>query len=145
MNEYVKQILDQKGHDVLCIEPDTSLFDALKMMAENNVGALVVKEGELLVGVLSERDYARKLDFCSQSCLDIKARDVMSKEIYFAKPETTIDEAMAIVTQSRCRHLPVIKNDKLIGLVSIGDLVKAAIDEKDFVIKQMEKYIKGKT
>lgn len=144
MNEYVKQILDRKGHDVLCIEPDTSLFDALKIMAENNIGALVVKEGEQLIGVLSERDYARKLDYCSKSCLDIKARDVMSKEIYFAQPETSIDEAMAIVTETRSRHLPVIKNDELIGLVSIGDLVKATIDEKNFVIKQMEKYIKGK-
>jgi len=143
MLEYVKQILDQKGPDVFCIGPDDSLYDALKLMADNNIGALVVKEGEHLIGILSERDYARGFNSCGQSCLDIKVRNVMSKEIYVAKPETTIKEAMAIVTETRCRHLPVIKNDELIGLVSIGDLVKAIIDEKDFVIKQMEKYIKG--
>ena len=143
MLEYVKQILDRKGPDVVCIGPDDSLYDALKLMADNNIGAVVVKEGEHLIGILSERDYARGFNACRQSCLDIKVRNVMSKEIYVAKPETTIEEAMAIVTETRYRHLPVIKNDELIGLVSIGDLVKAIIDEKDFVIKQMEKYIKG--
>jgi CBS domain-containing protein len=143
MLEHIKQILDRKGPDVICIGPDDSLYDALRLMADNNIGALVVKEGEHLMGILSERDYARELVLCRQSCLDIKVRNVMSKEIYFAKPETSIEEAMAIVTETRCRHLPVIDNGELIGLVSIGDLVKSIIDEKNFVIKQMEKYIKG--
>ena len=143
MLESVKQILDRKGHDVLCIEPDINLYEALRLMANKNVGALVVMEEGQVVGMFSERDYARELEFCSHSCLTIKVRDVMSKDIYFAQPETSIDEAMAIVTETRCRHLPVMSDGEMIGLVSIGDLVKATIDEKDFVISQLTKYIKG--
>ncbi len=143
MLESIKQVLDRKGHDVLCIEPDISLYEALRLMADKNVGALVVMEEGQVVGMFSERDYARELEFCSHSCLKIKVRDVMSKEIYFARPETSIDEAMAIVTETRCRHLPVMSDGEMIGLVSIGDLVKATIDKKDFVISQLTKYIKG--
>ena len=143
MLESVKQILDRKGHDVLCIEQDASLYDALKLMKENNVGALVVTEQGRVVGIFSERDYAREVEFCTSSCQLIKVRDVMTKDIYFVKPETSLDEAMAIVTETRCRHLPVMNGEEMVGLVSIGDLVKATIHEKEFVIKQMEKYIKG--
>jgi len=143
MLESIKQILDRKGHDVLCIEPDINLYEALRLMADKNVGALVVMEDGQVVGMFSERDYARELEFCSHSCLTIKVRDIMSKDIYFAQPETSIDEAMAIVTETRCRHLPVMSDGEMIGLVSIGDLVKATIDEKDFVISQLTKYIKG--
>jgi len=143
MLESIKQILNRKGHDVLCIEPDVNLYEALRLMADKNVGALVVVEAGQVVGMFSERDYARELEFCSHSCLTIKVRDVMSKDIYFAQPETSIDEAMAIVTETRCRHLPVMSDGEIIGLVSIGDLVKATIDEKNFVISQLTKYIKG--
>ena len=143
MLESVKQILDRKGHDVLYITPDASVYDALKKMAENNVGALVVMENGHVAGIFSERDYARELEFCRHSCQSIKVRDVMSNEIYFVKPETLIDEAMAIVTETRCRHLPVMNGEEMVGMVSIGDLVKASIDKKDFVIRQLEKYIKG--
>lgn len=143
MLESVKQILDRKGHDVLYITPDASVYDALRKMAENNIGALVVMENGHVAGIFSERDYARELEFCSQSCLSIKVRDIMSKDIYFVKPDTLIDEAMAIVTETRCRHLPVMNGEEMVGMVSIGDLVKASIDKKDFVIRQLEKYIKG--
>lgn len=143
MLESVKQILDRKGHDVLYITPDASVYDALKKMAENNVGALVVMEDGHVAGIFSERDYARELEFCSQSCRSIKVSDVMSKDIYFVEPGTLIDEAMAIVTETRCRHLPVMNGEEMVGMVSIGDLVKASIDKKDFVIRQLEKYIKG--
>ena len=143
MLESIKQILDRKGHDVLCITPDATLYDALKMMADNNIGALVVMDNGHVSGIFSERDYARELEFCSHSCRSIKVRDVMSSDIYFVKPETLIDEAMAIVTETRCRHLPVMDDDEMVGMVSIGDLVKASIDKKDFVIRQLEKYIKG--
>jgi CBS domain-containing protein len=143
MLESIKQILDRKGHGVLCITSDATIYEALKMMAGNNVGALVVMEDGHVVGMFSERDYARELEFCSHSCLTIKVRDVMSKDIYFVKPETLVDEAMAIVTETRCRHLPVMDGEEMVGMVSIGDLVKASIDKKDFVIKQLEKYIKG--
>ena len=143
MLESIKQILDRKGHDVLCITPDATLYDALKMMADNNIGALVVMDNGHVSGIFSERDYARELEFCSHSCRSIKVRDVMSSDIYFVKPETLVDEAMAIVTETRCRHLPVMDDDEMVGMVSIGDLVKASIDKKDFVIRQLEKYIKG--
>ena len=143
MLESVKQILDRKGHDVLYITPDASVYDALRKMTENNIGALVVMENGHVAGIFSERDYARELEFCSQSCRSIKVRDVMSKDIYFVKPDTLIDEAMAIVTETRCRHLPVMNGEEMVGMVSIGDLVKASIDKKDFVIRQLEKYIKG--
>ena len=143
MLESVKQILDRKGHDVLYITPDASVYDALRKMAENNIGALVVMENGHVTGIFSERDYARELKFCSQSCRSIKVSDVMSKDIYFVEPGTLIDEAMAIVTETRCRHLPVMEGEDMVGMVSIGDLVKASIDKKDFVIRQLEKYIKG--
>lgn len=143
MLESVKQILDRKGHDVVYITPDASVYDALRKMAENNIGALVVMENGHVTGIFSERDYARELEFCSQSCRSIKVSDVMSKDIYFVEPGTLIDEAMAIVTETRCRHLPVMEGEDMVGMVSIGDLVKASIDKKDFVIRQLEKYIKG--
>lgn len=143
MLENVQQILDRKGHDVLCIAPDAKLYEALKLMADKNIGALVVKDEGQVVGIFSERDYARNLEFCKHSCEDVKVRDVMSKDIFVIAPETSINEAMAIVTESRCRHLPVIKGEEMTGVVSIGDLVKAIIDEKEFVITQLKKYIRG--
>lgn len=143
MIESVKQILDQKGYDVLSIQQDASLYDALQLMRDKNVGALVVMDKERVAGIFSERDYARKVEYCNDSCQLIKVQDVMTSDLYFAKPETTVDEAMAMVTETRCRHLPVMDGDKIIGLVSIGDLVKATIDEKEFVIQQLKKYITG--
>lgn len=143
MLENLKQILDKKGHDVLTIEQDENLHRALQLMADNNVGALVVLKLGKVVGIFSERDYAREVKFCSESCDLVKVSDVMSTDLFCVKLETSIDEAMAIVTETRCRHLPVMSDDEIVGLVSIGDLVKATIDEKNFVIKQLEKYIKG--
>lgn len=143
MLESIKQVLDRKGYNVLCIEQSASLYDALTMMAENNVGALVVMDDGSAVGIFSERDYARNVEFCAESCHAIKVGDVMTKDLYPVRPETSIEEAMVIVTESRCRHMPVMDGDEMVGLVSIGDLVKASLDEKDFVITQLQKYIKG--
>lgn len=143
MLESVKQILDQKGHEVVSVEQDASLYEALQVMKDKNVGALVVMDKDRVAGIFSERDYARKVEFCNESCELVKVSDVMTNALYFAKPDTSIDEAMAIVTETRCRHLPVINDNEIIGVVSIGDLVKATIDEKEFVIKQLKKYIKG--
>lgn len=145
MFENVKQILGRKGYDVLTIEQDANLYEALKLMRDNNVGALVVIAEGRVIGIFSERDYAREVEFCTASCQLIKVREVMSKELYFVTPETSIDEAMAIVTETRCRHLPVMNGEELLGVVSIGDLVKATINEKEFVIKQLGKYIKGES
>jgi CBS domain-containing protein len=143
MSKSIAQILKLKGSDVWSIEPGAKVYDALKLMADKGVGALVVLEDGQVVGIFTERDHARKVDLegrCSQKCT---IRQVMSVDICYITPETSVDEAMSIVTESRRRHLPVMENDQLVGLASIGDLVKASLDEKDFVIKQLKKYIKG--
>ena len=139
----IAQILDAKGHKVWCVAPDAKIPDALNIMRDKQVGALVVVEGKQVVGLFSERDYATKVDFCGNNCSVLTVRDVMSKEVYCVTPGTSIEEAMVLVTKSRCRHLPVLENDHLVGLASIGELVKATIDEKDFLIKQLTQYIKG--
>ena len=143
MSKSIAQILKLKGSDVWSIEPDAKVYDALTLMAEKGVGALVVMEEGQVVGIFTERDHARRVDLegrCSQKSI---IRQVMSVDIRYVAPETSVDEAMAIVTESRRRHLPVMEDGQLVGLASIGDLVKASLDEKDFVIKQLKKYIKG--
>jgi len=113
------------------------------MMAEKGVGALVVIEDGRVVGIFTERDHARRVDLEGRCSQKAQIRQVMSEVICTISPQTSVDEAMAIVTENRCRHLPVMEDDQLVGLASIGDLVKAALDEKDFVIKQLKQYIKG--
>ena len=143
MSKSIAQILKLKGSEVWSTTPDATVYDALVLMAEKGVGALVVMEEGKVAGIFTERDHARRVDIegrCSQkACI----RQVMSVDICYITPETSVDEAMAIVTESRRRHLPVMENGQLVGLASIGDLVKASLDEKDFVIKQLKKYIKG--
>ena len=143
MSKFIAQILQLKGSDVWSIAPDAKVYDALVLMAEKGVGALVVIEEGKVVGIFTERDHARKVDLggrCSQKAV---VRQVMSEVTSYISPQASVDEAMAIMTDKRCRHLPVMENDQLVGLASIGDLVKASLDEKDFVIKQLKKYIKG--
>ena len=143
MSKSIAQILKLKGSDVWQIAPDAKVYDALVLMAEKGVGALVVMEEGRVLGIFTERDHARKVDLggrCSQKAL---VRQVMTEVLHYISPQTSVDEAMAIVTESRCRHLPVMEDDQLVGLASIGDLVKASLDEKDFVIKQLKQYIKG--
>jgi CBS domain-containing protein len=143
MSKSIAQILKLKGSEVWHIAPDAKVYDALVLMSEKGVGALVVMEDDRVVGMFTERDHARKVDLggrCSQKAF---VRQVMTEVLYYITPETTVDEAMAIVTENRCRHLPVMENGQLVGLASIGDLVKASLDEKDFVIKELKKYIKG--
>jgi len=143
MSKFVAQILKMKGSDVWCIAPDSKVFDALKLMADKGVGALLVMDEGKVTGIFSERDHARKVDLEGRSSQQSEVRQVMSEVVNTISPEASVDEAMAIMTETRCRHLPVMENDQLVGLVSIGDLVKASLDEKDFVIQQLEKYIKG--
>jgi len=143
MLQNIGQILKKKGSEVWCIAPEAKAYDALSMMAEKGIGALVVVEEGRVVGLLGERDFILKVDLAGLSSRTASVRQVMSENVYSVTPGTSIDEAMAIVTASHCRHLPVIVNDQLVGLVSIGDLVKASLDEKDFVITQLNKYIKG--
>jgi len=143
MLEHVSQILRRKGNEVWSIAPDATVYDALTVMADKGVGALVVVQEGRVVGIFGERDFVLKVDLCGLSSQTTLVGQVMTQDIYYVTPGTTIDEAMAIVTESHHRHLPVIENEQLVGLVSIGDLVKASLDEKDFVIKQLSKYIKG--
>jgi CBS domain-containing protein len=143
MSKSIAQILKLKGSDVWSVSPETKVYDALVLMAEKNVGALVVMDQGRVVGLFTERDHVRKVDLggrCSQKAI---IRQVMTEEICYVTPQISVDEAMAIMTDKRCRHLPVMENEKMVGLASIGDLVKASLDEKDFVIKQLKKYIKG--
>ena len=137
----VKQLLQGKGHEVWSIGPEASVYDAVAMMADKEVGALVVMEGGTLVGVLSERDYARKVDLEGRTSKDTKIEDVMTSRVAYARPEQSVEECMAMMTEKRVRHLPVMDGDKVLGIISIGDLVKAIIEEQQHVIEQLEQYI----
>ncbi len=143
MSKSIGQILKLKGSEVWTIGPEATVYDALALMAVKGVGALVVTVDGKVVGIFTERDHTRKVDLGGFSSRETCIRQVMSTEICYVAPETSVDEAMAIMTDNRCRHLPVLEDDELVGLASIGDLVKASLDEKDFVIKQLKKYIKG--
>ena len=139
----VADILQTKGREVWTITPETIVFDALKMMADSNVGALVVLDGKKVIGILSERDYARKVILHGRSSRELRAREIMSAKVYFVGPEHNIEDCMALFTNKRVRHLPVLQNDELIGIISIGDVVKAVIAEQESTIKHLENYITG--
>lgn len=139
----VKDILRAKGHDVWSIAPDDTVYDALKLMADKNVGALLVRDGEAVVGIVSERDYARKVILHGRSSREIQVREIMTSKIYYVHPEQNIQECMALMTDKRVRHLPALENDRLIGVISIGDVVKAIIAEHESTIKHLEDYITG--
>ena len=140
----VTQLLRGKGHEVLPVSPEASVFEALKVMAEKNVGALLVVEGERLVGVFSERDYARKVILKGKASKEIPVREIMTSHILYVRPEQTIEECMALMTDKRVRHLPVLEDERLVGVISIGDVVKAIIAEQDFMIEQLQNYITGR-
>ncbi len=137
----VKQLLQAKGHDIWSVGPEDSVYDAIELMANKGVGALVVMEGDSLVGVLSERDYARKVVLQGRSTKGTKIKEIMTSRVVYARPEQTVEECMALMTDKRIRHLPVMDGDELLGVISIGDLVKAIIEEQQHVIEQLEQYI----
>jgi len=140
----VKHILRSKGAEVWSAPPDRTVFDALKLMAEKNVGALPVIEGGKIVGMFSERDYARKVILLGRSSREIAVRDIMSTTITTVSPDKTIEDCMAIMTDKKIRHLPVIgEGGDIAGIVSIGDIVKSFIEEQEFLIRQLEAYITG--
>jgi len=137
----VRQLIEEKGHQVWTVSPDQTVFSALEKMAEKDIGAVMVLEKGLIVGIMSERDYARKVVLKGVSSRETKVSEIMSTKIVFARPEQTVEECLALMTQKRCRHLPVMVDGKLEGLLSIGDAVKAIIAEKEFRIGQLENYI----
>jgi CBS domain-containing protein len=139
----VRDVLKAKGGVVFAAEPDDTVYHALTIMAEQNIGALLVREGARVVGVFSERDYARQVILKGKASKDTPIRDVMTTRVVFVRPEQNIEECMALMTDKHIRHLPVLDGDTLVGLVSIGDVVKAVISEKEFLIAQLEHYITG--
>ena len=139
----VTQLLRTKGQQVLSVAPDIPVFEALEVMADKNVGALLVVEDERLVGVFSERDYARKVILKGKSSKDTPVREIMSSHVLYVRPEQTIEDCMALMTDKRVRHLPVMEEERLVGVISIGDVVKAIIAEQEFMIEQLQNYITG--
>ncbi|MBI4549255.1 MAG: CBS domain-containing protein [Ignavibacteriae bacterium] len=139
----VRQILETKGNQIWSVSPETTVFDAIKLMADKNVGALLVLEAEKLRGVISERDYARKVILKGKSSKETHVKEIMTAEVVIIRPENSIEECMAVMTHKRIRHLPVVDKERLIGMISIGDVVKAIISEQEFTIKQLENYITG--
>ena len=139
----VKNILQAKDKNIWSIAPDATVFEAIKIMAEKNVGALLVIQNEKVIGVFSERDYARKIVLKGESSHTTIVKNVMSFDVLFVLPEQSLDDCMALMTNKHVRHLPVLENGKLIGIISIGDVVKAIISEHEYTIKQLENYITG--
>ncbi len=139
----VKDILRNKGSEVWSIAPTQSVFEAVRMMADREVGGLVVMEDSRLVGIITERDYARKVILDGRSSRDTPVADVMTRRVLCVSPERTIEECLALMSDKRARHLPVVENKVVVGVVSIGDLVKAIIDEQQVLIDQLQHYIAG--
>ena len=137
----VRRMLAAKPTGVFSVAPDSTVLDALQLMSEKNVGAVVVCEGDDLVGIFSERDYARKVILHGKSSKDTPVREIMTSRVLCIEPAQTTDQCMALMTDKRIRHLPVLDDGKLVGVVSIGDVVKAIVEEQQFTIEQLENYI----
>jgi CBS domain-containing protein len=137
----VKEILEAKSHKLLSISPQASVLDALKLMADRDVGALVVLDGDDLAGIFSERDYARKIILHGKSSKATAVSEIMTHKVVCVRPDQSVEECMALMTDKRIRHLPVLADKKVIGVISIGDVVKEVISEQRFVIEQLEHYI----
>jgi len=139
----VKQLLQGKGYEVASIEPDKSVYDAMQLMAAKNIGALLVLENRKLAGIFTERDYSRKAYLLDKSAKDIQVKELMTAQVAYVNPDYTAEDCMALVTEMRVRHLPVLENNDVVGIISIGDLVKDAISDQEFIINQLERYIHG--
>jgi CBS domain-containing protein len=139
----VKDLLKHKGNNVWTITPDKTVYDALVLMAAKKIGALVVVEEDRVCGMVSERDYARKVILKGRSSSDTTVRDIMTAKVLYVAPDKSVNECMALMTELAVRHLPVMDKNKLVGMISIGDVVKSVISEQEFVINQLESYITG--
>ena len=137
----VRQLLNEKGHDIFTVGPGETVFDAIRKMAEKNIGSLVVCEGSKPVGIITERHYARNVFLKGRASPSTLVRDIMETQVWYARPDQTVDECMAVMSNKRVRHLPVIDQGKLIGIISIGDLVKNIISDQKFTIEQLTHFI----
>ena len=135
--------LAKKGYQVWSVEPSEQVFAALELMAEKNVGALLVLDGQKIVGIMSERDYARKVMLKGKSSKSTPVSEIMTAEVLYVTPSHSVEECLALMTNKKIRHLPVLENDELVGIISIGDVVIEMISEKELLIEQLENYIKG--
>lgn len=139
----VAEIIKLKGNGVFTISPNITVFEALKLLAEKNIGALVVTEQDKVVGIFSERDYARKIILKGKSSIDTTVSELMTTDVLYVAPSDSIDECMALMSENHIRHLPVLEDEKLVAVISIGDVVKHIIKHQKFQIRELEKYIKG--
>lgn len=139
----IREILSGKESGIYSISPSVRVYNALEMMAQKDIGAIIVLEDKKVVGILSERDYARKVILHGKSSKEMTVEEIMSEDVIYVTADHTVEECMALMTNKRVRHLPVMDNNNLVGMISIGDVVKALIDEREFVIEQLVHYIKG--
>lgn len=137
----VKHLLQEKGHTVVTIDSEDSVLNAMQKMAANSIGALLVMKGEKLVGIFTERDFSRKAYLLDKPVKDTQVKEIMTRQVVYVRLNDTNEDCMALITEMRVRHLPVMDNDKVVGLLSIGDLVKDTISQYQFVIHQLERYI----
>ena len=141
MAEVIKDLLKIKNKNIWTIEPGATVYDAISEMAEKQIGALVVSENKKVIGIITERDYARKVILQDKSSKDTLVRDIMTERVIYVQPDQKIEDCMALMTKKHIRHLPVLEGDRLVGMISIGDVVKTLISEKEFLIDQLTRYI----
>lgn len=141
--ETIGQLLERKGRDIWSIGPDASVYESIQMMADKGVGALVVMEGKRVAGIISERDYARKVVLKDRSSRDTRISEIMTTDLVYGRPDQSVQEGLTVMTEKRVRHLPIMNGEELVGVVSIGDLVKEIIAEQQQMISQLEQYISG--
>lgn len=141
--QFVKDILAAKGNHVYSVSPDTTVYDAIKIMSEKVIGSLLVMEDDKLIGIVTERDYARKVALHDKASRELAVSEIMTRRVLCVSPERSVEECMALMTDQRARHLPVLDHKKVVGVVSIGDLVKAIMHDQQILIDQLQQYITG--
>ncbi|MCH7636233.1 MAG: CBS domain-containing protein [Proteobacteria bacterium] len=139
----IKHLLDRKGRDIISVKPETSVLDAIRLMAEKGIGSLVVMEDQELLGIMSERDYARKVIIKGRSSESTAVSEIMTANVFTTSSSETVNDCMSVMTEKKIRHLPVVEDNAVIGMISIGDLVKAIISDQQEEIEQLEHYISG--
>lgn len=143
MKKFVRDVLEDKGYEVFSIEPDRTVYEALESLADRNVGALLVLDGDEMAGIFSERDYARKIVLKGKTSMETRVREIMSPVQHTVQPGDSVRSCMELMTEKRVRHLPVLEEDELIGIISIGDVVKTVISEQEQHINHLQNYITG--